>query len=74
MKGEQSIGEAPAEIDYSGAATAGQGATQYRKITPKPEGAGALPIGTGVLCRKRWNEGRGRYVGRKRNGRPMGKR
>ena len=48
MKGEQSIGEAPAEIDYSGAATAGQGATQYRKITPKPEGAGALPIGTGV--------------------------
>ena len=38
MKGEQDIGKAPAEVDtdYSQAATAGQGATQYKKITPKP--------------------------------------
>ena len=53
MKGEQSIGEAPAEVDYSGAATAGQRGGQSRKITIKPEGAGALPIGQVFLLQKK---------------------
>ena len=52
----QDIGDAPVGVDYSQAATAGQGATQYKKIIPKTNyrdiinkhtGAGALPM-TGV--------------------------
>ena len=31
----QDIGDAPVGVDYSQAATAGQGATQYKKIIPK---------------------------------------